>query len=179
MNLSSRRFVRLQFMNMEKSIIERVRGLLIHTIIRSTYNLFICCIDTYFPQQERTGKIRLNFVDSSNESNTWEDLQAHKKTLGVIGIVHCPNWEDLTGVEKEFSSILARTPNTSGICLAFSPMEHQRDLDHGIVVMIPNDGKLALYLSTLLIDFTKNLLDKFETMYKTIDKVCNEFLLMF
>ena len=36
--------------------------------------------------------------------------------------------------------------------------------------MIPNDGKLALYLSTLLIDFTKNLLDHLETMYKTIDK---------
>lgn len=61
--------------------------------------------------------------------------------------------------------------NVSGICLAFSPLEHQRDLDHGAVVMIPNDGKLALYLSTLLIDFTKNLLDKLETMYKTIDKV--------
>ena len=113
----------------------------------------------------------MNFVDRDHESNTWEDLHAHKKALGVVGIVHCPNWEDLSGVEREFASLLSRTPNTCGICLAFSPMEHQRDLDHGIVVMIPNDGKLALYLSTLLIDFTKNLLDRLEVLYKAVDKV--------
>ena len=127
--------------------------------------------DTHFPQQEKQGKIKLNFVDHNDERSKWEDFQGHRKTLGIIGIVHCPNWNDLSDVSKEFNTKLTQYSTAKGVCLAFSPLENQKDLDRGIVVMIPNDGKLALYLSTLLIDFTKTLLGQLETLYKSIDKV--------
>ena len=128
---------------------------------------------THFPAQDRKGKIYLNYVDSkSSERSDIEELQIHRKVLGVIGVVHCPTYKDLSSAKKDFASLSNQyTSSIAKICLAFSPLNDQDDLERGIVIMIPSVGKIGFYLSRLLLDFTKTLLQNLETYFESIDKV--------
>jgi hypothetical protein len=60
---------------------------------------------------------------------------------------------------------------SSAICFAFEPLATQEDLGReSTIVMIPNVGNIDFYISTLLIDFTKSLLRKLQTLFDSVDR---------
>jgi len=67
---------------------------------------------------------------------------------------------------------LTKYPAAAAICFAFDPLPSQEDLGRdSTIVMIPNVGNIDFYINTLLIDFTKSLLKKLQTLFDSVDRV--------
>jgi hypothetical protein len=129
------------------------------------------------------GHLEFNFVDTEIFISDWEDLQAHRKIFGVIGIVHCQKYTDLSQAIKEFREVTQRYPTSlHSACFGFEPLQDQPDLDVSLTsggsfgggsgsgggtstfIMVPNGDKrhLLFYLNTWLLDFADRLLQALE-----------------
>mmetsp|Transcript_8846 Transcript_8846/g.27406 ORF Transcript_8846/g.27406 Transcript_8846/m.27406 type:complete len:1069 (+) Transcript_8846:178-3384(+) len=124
-------------------------------------------------QSWQTGKIYMNMVaqrvhDQSN--NDWQEFQLHRKVLGVIGIIDCSTYTDLSVGEQEFVMLLKEQfpPSVASRCFAFEPLPDQQDLDRSTtthVIMIPNarEELLRMYLSEWMLDFALTIMQWMES----------------
>ena len=126
-------------------------------------------------QDWQTGRMAFNFVTAEEAAvpNDWEDFQAHRRVMGVVGLIHCRQCKDLRLAHAEFLRVL-KTYNTcfAARCFAVEPDESQDDMELEHLVMIPQaqGTRLKFYLSTLLLDFAANLLREFNLYVFDIDQ---------
>jgi Transport protein Trs120 or TRAPPC9, TRAPP II complex subunit len=127
--------------------------------------------DDFAHQLWQSGMVRLNYVRAGEEeSRDWEEFQAHRKCLAVIGLLDCGSCCDLPqgtlGASKLFEEMMAKEYPTAAVsrCFAFDPKEDQEDLDRDAarqITMIPNvpSRQIALmYLNELMLDFAYSIL---------------------
>ncbi|RKP17193.1 hypothetical protein ROZALSC1DRAFT_30977, partial [Rozella allomycis CSF55] len=120
----------------------------------------------------KDGSIFFDFVDSyTRELFQLEDFQMYRQISGIIGIVHCPQFEDLGEAHERFNKITSKFPQIiNKRCFAFEPREDQPDNSKN-VIMIPNqDEQLSFYLSTMINDFTCSFLQTFGKLANSIEK---------
>ncbi|KYQ93932.1 histidine kinase DhkG [Tieghemostelium lacteum] len=122
------------------------------------------------------GNMLLNFVDHNQyQKSEFEDIQQFKKIYGVIGVVDCKKSKDLLETKRLFQEAVSRYPSSvSSLCCAFDPSDDQPDLNLGEnLIMIPNNNDkkshLIFYLSTLLIDFSRQILKHLEKLIQEPD----------
>jgi len=152
-------------------------------IIRNYLHLDVCEVNPefsaakapHFPLQDRNGQLHLRYHCSEKDerASSWQELQAHKKVLGVIGVVHCPQYKDLSVATKDFADCLARFPTAiESVCFGFAHLPDQADQERGAgaVVMIPDDGKLEFYVSIWIIDFVARLLKNFDSVFLSVEQ---------
>ncbi|KAI8877388.1 Trs120-domain-containing protein [Backusella circina FSU 941] len=102
-----------------------------------------------------------------------EDFQPHRRIFGVIGIMDCQEWKDkdLSEGYKQFAEGLDKYPTAVATrCFAFDPTETQADDTKGLI-MIPNVGNMSFYMSTMICDFTSEILNQFALIAGRIEKL--------
>lgn len=73
-----------------------------------------------------SGTLRFKFVLGGATPSPWEDFQSHRKTLAVVGIVHCPSSPDLNAVVDQFANSYKSNPSSLvERCFAFYPNDSQ------------------------------------------------------
>jgi hypothetical protein len=73
-----------------------------------------------------SGSLRFKFVLGGSTPSPWEDFQSHRKTLAVVGIVHCPSSPNLDAVIDQFSNSCKSYPSSLvDRCFAFYPIDSQ------------------------------------------------------
>ncbi|KAJ3311956.1 hypothetical protein HDU76_002999 [Blyttiomyces sp. JEL0837] len=117
------------------------------------------------------GFMYLNFVTSHNREQAYlEDFQLHRQVMGVIGVVQCPEAENLTESSKRFQQICQRYPSALVTrCFAFEPPDIVPD-DVKNLLMIPNEGQLSFYLATMINNFASDLLIAFSSYAMQIER---------
>ncbi|KAI9193335.1 TRAPP II complex [Polychytrium aggregatum] len=113
----------------------------------------------FFDNIDPRAQIYFNFVTSYEKDHAaLEDFQLHRQIMGVIGIMHCQETVDIKQSYQAFQRMLARYPtHLVSRCFAFEPAENQDDDTRGLI-MIPNVGQLSFYLTTMINDFSSELL---------------------
>lgn len=77
-------------------------------------------------QPWESGSLRFKYVVGGAPPSPWEDFQAHRKILAVIGFCHCPNISDLDLVIDQFASVSKGYGSALAKRLfAFSPSNEQ------------------------------------------------------
>lgn len=106
-----------------------------------------------------SGSLLFNYVDVYSRSQAYlYEFQLSRRTLGIIGIVDCAEWDDLEEAQQEFQRLLGQHPTVLATrCYAFNPQDGQNDNVDGLVV-IPNVGDMHFYVATLLADFAASVL---------------------
>ncbi|CAG8455040.1 13226_t:CDS:10 [Acaulospora morrowiae] len=117
------------------------------------------------------GQLLFNFVTSYESEHSYlEEFQMHRRIFGVIGIMDCGEWTNLTDGYKKFTDILKNYPTAvSNRCFAFDPSENQPDDTKGLI-MIPNVGNMEFYISTMISDYANNILTEFGNLAAKIEK---------
>ncbi|CAG8557002.1 9111_t:CDS:2 [Cetraspora pellucida] len=88
----------------------------------------------------------------------------------VIGIMDCCEWTNLNDGYKKFMDIYKNYSSSVAYrCFAFDPAENQPDDTKGLI-MFPNDGKIGFYMSTMISDFTSNILTEFGALASSIER---------
>lgn len=107
-----------------------------------------------------------------NSSAPYGDLQAHKKTLCVVGILHCPS--SVAGAAADYAAFLEllRTQYPHALvhrCFVMEPVASQPEVQGvgGALMDIPvcSEDKTRFYFLTLMQDFTYALLRQFEVVF--------------
>lgn len=115
-----------------------------------------------------TGSLRFKFMVGGAQPSPWEDFQAHRKILGVIGLCHCPSSPDLGIVHDQFMTICKAYPLALITrCFAFHPSDLQLEGDdkrrQHLIMFPPTDWKtLEFHMQTLMQDLAASLLMDFE-----------------
>lgn len=118
------------------------------------------------PTPTSRGHLNLEFVEDwqSNYGGLgWlEDFQINRRTMAVVGIMDCGEWEDdLSEGAASFNRSVFENGPPSGVfakrCYAFNPSETQKDNAEGLVV-IPTVGDLSFYINTLLAELASGIL---------------------
>ncbi|CAK8569986.1 unnamed protein product [Lathyrus sativus] len=115
-----------------------------------------------------SGTLRFKFVLGGATPSPWEDFQSHRKTLAVVGIVHCPSSPDLNAVVDQFANSYKSYPSSLvERCFAFYPNDSQ--LDEGskrsgnLRLFPPADrASLEFHLNTMMQEVAASLLMEFE-----------------
>lgn len=117
-----------------------------------------------------TGSLYLKFMVGGAARSPWEDFQAQRKILGVIGVCHCPNSPDVGAAYEQFSTVCKLYPSAHvNRCFAFHPTEAQiekaDEKRHEYLVMFPSTDRQQLghHMETLMHDFAASLLMAFES----------------
>ncbi|BFI25493.1 trafficking protein particle complex subunit 9 [Marchantia polymorpha subsp. ruderalis] len=122
-----------------------------------------------FAQQSwDTGSLCFKFLVGGAPRSPWEDFQANRKCLGVIGLMHCPTTPDIGAAYDHFMAICRAYPSAQEKrCFALYPTDGQVELDEKKrqhLVMFPPDRQMLEYhLQTLMQDFAASLLMAFES----------------
>ncbi|KAI8980967.1 transport protein Trs120 or TRAPPC9 TRAPP II complex subunit-domain-containing protein [Pilobolus umbonatus] len=120
------------------------------------------------------GQLHFDFMTHwSGEHSQYEEYQPYRRLYGVIGIMDCQEWKSkhlsdgysafITELEKYPSAVASR-------CYAFDPIEHQEDNTQGMI-MIPNVGNMAFYMSTMICDFASEILGQFSVLANQIKRM--------
>ncbi|KAG2410308.1 Trafficking protein [Vigna angularis] len=73
-----------------------------------------------------SGSLRFKFVLGGAPPSPSEDFQSNRKTLGVVGIVHCPSSSDLDAAVDLFTNVCKSFPSSLvDRCFAFCPNDSQ------------------------------------------------------
>ena len=73
-----------------------------------------------------SGSLRFKFVLGGAPPSPWEDFQSNRKTLAVVGVVHCPSSPDLDTAVDVFSNACKSFPSSLvDRCFAFCPNDSQ------------------------------------------------------
>ncbi|KAL2651263.1 hypothetical protein R1flu_019391 [Riccia fluitans] len=122
-----------------------------------------------FAQQSwETGSLCFKFLVGGAPKSPWEDFQANRKCLGVIGLIHCPTTPDIGAAYDNFMAICKGYPSAQEKrCFALDPRDGQVELDdkkRQHLVMFPPDRQMLEYhMQTLMQDFAASLLMAFES----------------
>lgn len=124
-----------------------------------------------FSQQPwESGSLMLKFMVGGAARSPWEDFQAHRKILGVIGLCHCPLTPEISTAYEQFLTICKAYPSAQVTrCFAFHPTEAQIEADDEkkkeFLVMFPSTDRqgLKIHMQTLMQDFAASLLMAFES----------------
>lgn len=124
-----------------------------------------------FSQQPwETGSLMLKFMVGGASRSPWEDFQAHRKILGVIGLCHCPLTPEISAAYEQFLTICKAYPSAQVTrCFAFHPADAQIEVDDEkkkeFLVMFPSMDRqeLKVHMQTLMKDFAASLLMAFES----------------
>lgn len=72
------------------------------------------------------GSLCFKFLVGGAPKSPWEDFQANRKCLGVIGLLHCPSSSDLGAAYDHFMAICRAYPSAQEKrCFAFYPRGDQ------------------------------------------------------
>ncbi|XP_027940025.1 trafficking protein particle complex II-specific subunit 120 homolog [Vigna unguiculata] len=115
-----------------------------------------------------SGSLRFKFVLGGAPPSPWEDFQSSRKTLGVVGIVHCPSSPDLDAAVDLFTNVCKSFPSSLvERCFAFCPNDSQ--LEEGskkggnLRLFPPADRPtLEFHLNTMMQEIAASLLMEFE-----------------
>ncbi|KAH0467072.1 hypothetical protein IEQ34_004310 [Dendrobium chrysotoxum] len=78
-------------------------------------------------QPWESGSLRFKYMVGGAPPSPWEDFQAHRKILAVIGLCHCPASPDLDLVIDQFASVSRGYGSAVAKRLfAFSPSDEQQ-----------------------------------------------------
>lgn len=121
----------------------------------------------------KQGKIYFTFdsvysKEDLNELNKdeWGYFRGNRRVLGVVGIVMCEQFPDLSVAVNEFTSIVQQhfKNNAAVKCFAFHPLRDQPDLERGNFIMIPNEEatKIQFYVKIQIMDFASSILKVLE-----------------
>lgn len=112
----------------------------------------------------------LKYMVGGEARGPWEDFQAHRKTLGVIGLCHCSLTPEISSAYEQFLTICkAYPPAQVTRCFAFHPTDAQIELDDEkkkvYLVMFPTTDRqeLKVHMQALMKDFAASLLMAFES----------------
>ncbi|OIV98447.1 hypothetical protein TanjilG_16774 [Lupinus angustifolius] len=115
-----------------------------------------------------SGSLRFKFVLAGAPPSPWDDFQSHRKTLAVIGILHCPSSPDLDHVMDLFTAS-CKPYNSSLVhrCFAFSPNDSQLEeggkKEGNLRLFPPADrATLEFHLNTMMQELAAYLLMEFE-----------------
>eukprot|EP00898_Chlorokybus_atmophyticus_P008153 jgi/Chlat1/8339/Chrsp8S08096 len=103
-------------------------------------------------------------------SRTGEDLQMHRKVLGVIGICHCPTTEDVIEASRTFRIMCKAFSSALAIrCFGFSASSEQMRLEdrkkRNLVLFGQQEPEeLQKHIVTLVQDFAALLIMEFEKL---------------
>ncbi len=121
-------------------------------------------------QPWESGSLLLKFLVGGAAKSPWEDFQAQRKILGVIGLCHCPLSPDLGSAYEQFLSMCRAYPSAQVTrCFAFHPTHAQMRQDDEkkkeFLVMFPSTDRqnLEFHMQTLMRDFAASLLMAFES----------------
>ena len=130
------------------------------------------------PSPTTRGHINLDFVEEWDTDLAWlDDFQAHRKIMGVVGIMDCAEWANepnglAEGVACFEYQMRQKAPKPDRIfakrCYAFSPTDGQNDNAEGLVV-IPNVGDQAFYVHTLLAELASAILAGLSAIMISLD----------
>ncbi|XP_057834819.1 trafficking protein particle complex II-specific subunit 120 homolog isoform X2 [Cryptomeria japonica] len=115
-----------------------------------------------------TGSLRFKYLVGGAQQSPWEDFQASRKVLGVIGLCHCPSSPDLGIVSEQFAAICKAYPAALITrCFAFYPSDSQLEEDdkkrQNLIMFPPADWQaLEFHMQTLIQDIAAALLMEFE-----------------
>ncbi|KAJ3026975.1 UNVERIFIED_CONTAM: hypothetical protein HDU68_004718 [Siphonaria sp. JEL0065] len=124
------------------------------------------------------GCLLLDFCTSYNRDHVYlEDFQMHTRVMGVIGIADCENADSEIEQRKYlaecgvvFEDIIKRYPSALvHKCIAFNPSQDIVASPLKGINVIPNEGQLSFYISTIINSFTTELLRSFTNLVKQIE----------
>lgn len=104
-----------------------------YTMLLPLHTIPLAAISSFYTEHQKSpfahqpwdsGSIRFKFVLGGATPSPWEDFQSHRKTLAVIGIVHCPSSPDLNAVVDQFSC-KSYPSSLVDRCFAFYPNDSQ------------------------------------------------------
>ncbi|OIW03099.1 hypothetical protein TanjilG_07251 [Lupinus angustifolius] len=115
-----------------------------------------------------SGSLRFKFILAGAPPSPWEDFQSHRKTLSVIGFLHCPSSPHLYSLMDHFSA--ACKPYSSSLlhrCFAFCPTHSQLEEGgnkNGNLRLFPPADRptLEFHLNTMMQEIAASLLMEFE-----------------
>jgi tetratricopeptide (TPR) repeat protein len=126
-----------------------------------------------YTEQFNQGRVHYEFVLEYDKNVDLQELELHHQVFGVwiidqvIGLLHCQQVGDLYQGVRKFQQICQRVLKinqyptaTVQRCFGFEPHQDQSDDIKGLI-MIPNVGDITFYLSTMIQDFTRDLLVAF------------------
>lgn len=124
-----------------------------------------------FAQQPwETGNLLVKFMVGGAARSPWEEFQAQRKVLGVIGLCHCPFTPDISAAYEQYSTICKGYPSAQVTrCFAFHPTDGQMEQDDNKkkndMVMFPSTDRQQLesHMQKLMQDFAASLLMAFES----------------
>lgn len=119
-------------------------------------------------QPWESSSLRFKYMVGGSPPSPWEDFQAHRKILAVIGLCHCPASPDLDIVIEQFASVSKGYASALGKRLfAFSPSDEQlkedREKENSLILFPPSDQQAQeLHILTMIQDLGATLLMEFE-----------------
>ncbi|XP_028548726.1 trafficking protein particle complex II-specific subunit 120 homolog [Dendrobium catenatum] len=119
-------------------------------------------------QPWESGSLRFKYMVGGAPPSPWEDFQAHRKILAVIGLCHCPASPNLDLVIDQFASVSRGYGSAVAKRLfAFSPSDEQleegREKENSIILFPPSDQQAQeLHMLTMIQDLAATLLMEFE-----------------
>lgn len=121
-----------------------------------------------FNVMSKSNVVRLNMDPGLLSS----ELTVHSNILGVIGIVHCSNSNDLSHGKEKFSQMLDNYPKClASIIVAYDSNDSLESLDDSErVVVIPSN--LESQYSKHLSDLVENIIGNLEKM--VLEKLLND-----
>ncbi|PKA47153.1 hypothetical protein AXF42_Ash017098 [Apostasia shenzhenica] len=115
-----------------------------------------------------SGGLRFKYMVGGAPPSPWEDFQAHRKILSVIGLCHCPASPDLDSVIEQFNAVSKGYDSALAKRLfAFSPSDAQLEegqaKEGNIILFPPSDQQSQeLHMVTMIQDLAATLLMEFE-----------------
>ncbi|KAK8958426.1 hypothetical protein KSP40_PGU002955 [Platanthera guangdongensis] len=119
-------------------------------------------------QPWESSSLRFKYMVGGAPPSPWEDFQAHRKILAVIGLCHCPASPDLHRVIEQFASVSKGYASALAKRLfAFSPSDEQLkdggEKANSIILFPPTDQQAhELQVLTMIQDLAATLLMEFE-----------------
>ncbi|XP_020576214.1 trafficking protein particle complex II-specific subunit 120 homolog isoform X2 [Phalaenopsis equestris] len=119
-------------------------------------------------QPWESGSLLFKYMVGGAPPSPWEDFQAHRKILAVIGLCHCPASPDLDLVIDQFASVSKGYGSALAKRLfAFSPSDEQlregREKENSIILFPSADQQAQeLQMLTMIQDVAATLLMEFE-----------------
>ncbi|KAJ6406177.1 hypothetical protein OIU84_009826 [Salix udensis] len=113
-----------------------------HQTLRDYYSIFhhhhpipLSSISSFYTEEQKspftslpwdTGSLRFKFILGGSPPSPWEDFQANRKILAVIGVFHCPLSPDLDSVIEEFDGVCKGYASALVTrCFGFFPCDSQ------------------------------------------------------
>ncbi|KAG1461641.1 hypothetical protein G6F56_005681 [Rhizopus delemar] len=111
------------------------------------------------------------FTNFTNDHVELQDFEPYRRIFGVIGILDCQEWKDKSFNESYEETMKEEYPTAVVTrCFAFDPTENQADNANGLI-MIPNIGNMAFYMSTMMNDFANEMLAQFSILASRIQSL--------